>query len=117
MIIQAKKISVESGPRVGLDWRTAGAKWQTSYGEERVNRTDPIWETGHANAGGSYRCASNAGLDGGRIKAQDCRQEKPYVCMTAPLYARPDNKCPKDHHSYKGDCYRKRWKKIIDLDL
>ena len=47
-------------------------------------------------------------MDGGCIKAQDClKDEKPYVCMTAPLYKRPDNKCPRDHHSYKGDCYRK----------
>ena len=45
-------------------------------------------------------------MDGGCIKAQDCGQEKPYVCITAPLYRRPDNRCPRDHHSYKGECYR-----------
>ena len=92
---------------VGLDWLAGGAKWQTSYGEESVDKTDPIWETGRATAGGNDRCASTAGLDGGRIKAHNCLEEKPYVCMTAPLYKLPDNKCPRDHHSYKGDCYRK----------
>ena len=106
----ARLVAAEHGTPefwVGLDWRAGGAKWQTSFGEERVNKTDPMWETGRAAAGGNERCASTAGLDGGLIKAGNCGEEKPFVCMTAPLYRRPDNRCPRDHHSYKGDCFRK----------
>ena len=45
-------------------------------------------------------------MDGGFLKAQDCGLEKPYVCMTAPLYKAPDKECPRDHHSFKGQCLR-----------
>ena len=48
---------------MGLDWRSGGAKWQTSYGEEGVNKTDRIWEMGRAEAGGNDRCATNAGMN------------------------------------------------------
>ena len=48
---------------VGLDWRTGGDKWQTSYGEGQVNKSDQIWDTGRANAGGSVACASTAGMN------------------------------------------------------